>query len=95
VLQESRTTASAAVPPTPHKIFSRSPCIHRVSLECHTKGEYAQKENSLATHFFGKEKMFSRAESYVSGASVRFKWTARYVLADFPENFLKTRLNCE
>src|SRR6266542_2387689 len=54
VLQESRITASAAVPPTPPKIFSRLPWIHRVSLECHTNEEYCQKDNIVTTHFFGK-----------------------------------------
>src|SRR6516225_10564461 len=54
VLQESRITASAAVPPTPHKIFSRLPCIHRVTLECHTNDDNAQKQKMLTTHFFGK-----------------------------------------
>src|SRR5215469_1806551 len=54
VLQESRITASAAVPPAPHKIFSRLPCVHRVSLEYHTNGEYCQKDKIVTTHFFGK-----------------------------------------
>ena len=54
VLQESRITASAAVPPAPHKIFSRLPWNHRVSLECHTVGEYCQKREIATTHFFGK-----------------------------------------
>ncbi len=54
VLQESRITASATVPPTPHKIFSRLPWVHRVSLERHTNGEYGQKDKTLTTHFFGK-----------------------------------------
>jgi hypothetical protein len=53
VLQESRITASAAVPPTPHSSFSRLPWIHRVSLECHTDGEYCQKHKTVTTHFFG------------------------------------------
>ena len=53
VLQESSITASAAVPPTPHKIFSRLPWIHRVSLECHTNEEYCQKHKIVTTHFFG------------------------------------------
>jgi hypothetical protein len=54
VLQESRITASAAVPPTPHKIFSRLPWIHRVTLECHTNGEYVQNDKIMTTHFYGK-----------------------------------------
>src|SRR6516164_6613417 len=53
VLQESKMTASATVPPVPHRIFSRLPWIHRVSLECHTNGEYAQKQKCVTTHFFG------------------------------------------
>src|ERR1700741_1536332 len=56
VLQESRITASAAVAPTPHKTFSRLPCIHRVSLECHTNGEYCQKQEIVTTHFYGKNR---------------------------------------
>jgi hypothetical protein len=55
VLQESRTTASAAIPPTPHSSFSRLPWIHRVNLECHTDGEYCKKDKILTTHFFGKK----------------------------------------
>ena len=54
VLQESRITANAAVPPTPHKILSRLPWIHRVSLECHTNGEYVQNDKIMTTHFYGK-----------------------------------------
>jgi hypothetical protein len=54
VLQESRTTASAAAPPTPHNSFSRLPWIHRVSLECHTNGEYVQSDEVMTTHFYGK-----------------------------------------
>ena len=53
VLQESRITASATAPPAPHNKLSRLPWIHRVSLECHTDGEYAQKNETLTTHFFG------------------------------------------
>ena len=53
VLQESKMTASATVPPAPHKNFSRLPRIHRVSLECHTNGEYCQKAKIVTTHFFG------------------------------------------
>jgi hypothetical protein len=55
VLHESRMTASAAVPPTPHKIFSRLPWIHRVGLEYHTNGEYCQKDKIVTTHFYGKK----------------------------------------
>src|SRR5215470_17105773 len=55
VLQESRITASAAVPPTPHKIFSRLPRVHRASLECHTKAKSAQKAEISTTHFYGKK----------------------------------------
>jgi hypothetical protein len=54
VLQESRTTASAAIPPMPQSSFSRLPWIHRVSLECHTNGEYCQKDKIVTTHFFGE-----------------------------------------
>ena len=55
VLQESKMTASAAVPPVPHKIFSRLPRTHRASLECHTKGECCQKPQMPTTHFYGKK----------------------------------------
>src|SRR6478672_12296463 len=53
VLQESKITASATAPPAPHKKLSRLPWIHRVSLEPHTNGEYAQKQKTITTHFFG------------------------------------------
>src|SRR5438094_6251976 len=53
VLQESRMTASATAPPAPHNKLSRLPCTHRVSLERHTNGEYAQKTKKLTTHLFG------------------------------------------
>src|SRR6266436_6690141 len=53
VLQESRMTASATAPPTPHKKLSRLPSTHRPTLECHTDDEYAQKPKKITTHFFG------------------------------------------
>ena len=53
VLQESKITASATAPPAPHNKLSRLPWTHRVSLECHTNGEYAQKQKPMTTHFFG------------------------------------------
>jgi hypothetical protein len=53
VLQESKITASATAPPAPHKKVSRLPWIHRVTLECHTDGEYAQEKKIMTTHFFG------------------------------------------
>jgi hypothetical protein len=53
VLQESKITASATAPPAPHNKLSRLPRIHRISLERHTNGEYAQKREMLTTHFFG------------------------------------------
>src|SRR4029450_14085909 len=52
VLQESRINASATAHPAPHNRLSRLPRIHRVSLEPHTKGEYAQREKIMTTHFF-------------------------------------------
>ena len=52
VLQESKITASATAPPAPHNKLSRLPWIHRVSLECHTNGEYAQNDKIVSTHFF-------------------------------------------
>jgi hypothetical protein len=54
VLQESKITASATAPPAPHNKLSRLPWIHRVSLEPHTDGEYAQKQKIITTHFFGR-----------------------------------------
>src|SRR6266536_5106577 len=54
VLQESRMTASATAPPAPHNRLSCLLRIHRVSLERHTNGEYAQKQKLMTTHFFGK-----------------------------------------
>ncbi len=96
VLHESRITASAAVPPAPQSSFSRSPWIHRVSLECHTDGEYCKKERIVTTHFFGKnEWQYFAPESSIQRRFVRFEWIARYAFGDFPESFLKTRLNCE
>src|SRR5437763_10957021 len=53
VLQESKMTASATAAPAPQNKLSRLPWIHRVSLERHTNGEYAQKTKTLTTHFFG------------------------------------------
>src|SRR6266516_4275973 len=53
VLQESRMTASAQAPPAPHNRLSRLPWIHRMSLELHTNREYAQKRETLTTHFSG------------------------------------------
>jgi len=53
VLQESKMTATAPAPPALHNKLSRLPWIHRVSLECHTDGEYAQKQKVMTTHFFG------------------------------------------
>src|SRR5437773_9944835 len=53
VLQDSKITASATAPPAPHNRLSRLPRIHRVNLECHTNGEYAQKQKPMTTHFFG------------------------------------------
>jgi hypothetical protein len=68
VLHESRITASAAVPPTPQNTFSRLPWIHRVSLECHTDGEYWQKEKIVTTHFFGKNEWLAT----ILGSSAAF-----------------------
>ena|ERR1051325_8431310 len=52
VLQESRITASATAPPAPHRKLSRLLRTHRVSLEPHTDGEYAQKRKIVTMHFF-------------------------------------------
>ena len=44
-------TASATAPPAPHNKLSRLPWIHRVRLEFHTDGEYAQKtEDGIERH---------------------------------------------
>src|SRR6266567_3023906 len=53
VLQERRMTASATAPPAPHNKRSRLPNPHRVSLDCHTDGEYAQRQKKITKHFFG------------------------------------------
>src|SRR5215470_7856293 len=53
VLQESKMSASATAPPAPHSKLSRLPSTHRVTLDCHTNREYAQKQKNLTTHFFG------------------------------------------
>ena len=47
-------TASATAPPAPHNRRSRVPNTHRVSLDCHTDGEYAQKQKKITKHFFGR-----------------------------------------
>src|SRR3954452_17379963 len=52
VLQESKITASATAPPPTHTNLSRLPWIHRVTLDCHTDGEYAQEKKIMTTHLF-------------------------------------------
>ncbi len=47
-------TASATAPPAPHNKRSRLPNPHRVSLDCHTDDEYAQKQKKITKHFFGR-----------------------------------------
>jgi hypothetical protein len=44
--------ASATTPPAPHNRRSRVPNTHRVSLDCHTDDEYAQKQEKITKHFF-------------------------------------------
>ena len=92
VLQESKITASATAPPAPHNKLSRLPRIHRVSLERHTDGEYAQKQKIITTHFF-RFFLADLSEFY------RLRRTtclaARNCVGDFPQSFLNTRLNCE
>jgi hypothetical protein len=68
VLHESKITASATAPPAPHNKLSRLPEIHRVSLECHTDGEYWQKEKIVTTHFFGKNEWLAT----ILGSSAAF-----------------------
>jgi len=95
VLQESRITASAAVPPTPQSSFSRLPWIHRVSLECHTKTECRQKLNVPTTHFYGKYPSDFAQTYRFSSAVLCFAFAARYSIGDLADSFLNTRLNCE
>jgi hypothetical protein len=95
VLQESRITASAAVPPTPHRIFSRLPWIHRVSLECHTNTECCQELGRPTTHFYGKYSADSRPVYRNSATPSPLALAVRYCVGDLPANFLKTRLNCD
>src|SRR6516165_3825468 len=71
VLQESKITASATAPPAPHNKLSRLAWIHRVTLEPHTDGEYAQKPEPLTTHFFG---LFLADYQNFSNASERHVW---------------------
>src|SRR5215470_6053577 len=54
VLQESRITASAAIPPNAQSNSSRLPCVHRFRLERHTDTESGRKTEISTTHFFGK-----------------------------------------
>lgn len=90
VLQESRITASATIPPTPQNSFSRLPLIHRVSLECHTDCKYYQKHEIVTMHFFGK---ICVPIFWIYLRFRRLSWAARYPVGDFPESLLKTRLN--
>src|SRR5204862_6389160 len=53
VLQDRRTTISATAPPALHQNVSRLPWTHRVIPERHTNREYAQRQKSFTTHFFG------------------------------------------
>src|SRR4029453_4576024 len=92
VLQESRINASATAPPAPHNRLSRLPRIHRVSLEPHTKGEYAQREKIVTTHFF---RFFPDGLSKFYRCRPTTRFAARNCVGDFPDNLLKTRLNCE
>ena len=74
VLQESRMTASAAVPPIAHNSFSRLPWVHRVSLERHTNGEYGQKRQDLDYAFFRKKSVpISRQNPQFSDVFVRLE----------------------
>ncbi len=88
VLQESRITASAAVPPTPQSSFSRLPWIHRVSLDRHTNGEYCKKDNIVTTHFFGKNEW----QHFAPESSIQWRLCALNGLRDthseiFPKPF--------
>jgi hypothetical protein len=82
VLHESKITASATAPPAPHNKLSRLPEIHRVSLERHTNGEYAQKHKTITTHFFGcfllaSQNLACPADAYRSGAILRWRFTRK------------------
>ena len=85
-------SASATAPPAPHNKLSRLPWIHRVTLECHTNREYAQKQKIVTTHFFGR---FSYLPLRILPISPPSTVPARYCVGDLPESLLKTRLNCE
>ena len=97
VLQESRITASATAPPAPHNRLSRLPWIHRVSLACHTNGEYAQRQKNLTTHFFRKEQIDSRTSPVRSFYSVEIDCTI--CLRGFPgerfKNSIELRMRSE
>ena len=96
VLQESRITVSAAVPPMAHNSFSRLPWIHRVSLECHMSSECCQKDGTATTHFYGKSLCFNQRPDFLMGRVFeRLRTAVRNSVGDFPESFLKARLNCE
>ena len=92
VLQESKITASATAPPAPHNKLSRLPSTHRPTLECHTNGEYAQKQKKITTHFFG---FFLSQASEFYRCLPAMPFATRYCVGDLPESLLNTRLNCE
>src|SRR6516162_10177186 len=81
VLQESKITASATAPPAPHNKLSRLPWIHRVSLECHTNREYAQKKKNLTTRFF-RFSLASLSKFYRCRRTICL--AARNCVGDFP-----------
>ena len=81
VLQESRITASAAVPPTPHRILSRLPWIHRVSLDCHTNTKCCQRIKNSTTHFYGKNSDVSRRRGLFTYARST-KWGCPFGFGD-------------
>src|SRR6516225_8535736 len=96
VLQESRITVSAAVPPIAQNSFSRLPCSHFIGLRSRTRCEYYQKPELPTTHLFGKsagDEILGEVGNYQRLR--RFDCVARYALGDVLESLLNTRLNCE
>ena len=77
-------TATATAPPAPHKNVSRLPWIHRVSRECHTNREYAQKQKMMTTHFFG---FFLADYQNFSDAGGPHVWQRDTALATYPKIF--------
>ena len=101
LLRESRTSVSEAPPPIAHQSLSRLPWTHRVkNRRCHTPWSRIKSNLGWLRIFTGKNpdpflggnpgaKPTQRCPFCLACAA------ARYSLGDFPESFLKMRLNCE